>query len=417
MKCKPYIAIVAALTLVVSCRSDVEAPPGAVFLKSIDLGEDYTTLSAFGLDDGSVIMTLWGGFTSDLIKVDRQGNLLWRSDISGNVWYTWAGVLLSNGNILVYGFDGENNNREAGAVIFSPEGELMHSVTFLNQTGNAPADISYSLDGMELSNGDIALVMPVITAAAGPTRVRLMRFDQSLELISSRIYQPDSVVPNVSTRQISLTQDRHDNLLVQGRVVAAFDAPDIFAFVMKLEKDTDDPVYFQQFEGDFVTIPSNVAAADDGAAVWASAGPTPISEALIGRFTMLGEKRFSIGTEIVVRMSNGPDEEVITTVIRGFPKFGFIENVRVCSDGGFMLSGTCNFNSNQEIPGDYRVLLVKLDSRLNVQWMRVPDTHSAAVCADAIEVDGGFLVSGSHFGYREYNNPFLFKIDFEGNIY
>lgn len=417
MKKQLHILVLAILGIGVSCQSDHEAPVGPVYLKTLDLGEDFRSLGAFGLQDGSAIMTLYGASSSELVKIDDQGDIVWRSAIDGNVWCVWGGRPLSNGNILVYGFDCTTNNIQAGAVIYSPEGQLIHSVTFQNQVGTGLQEVLYSLDGMELRNGQIALVMPTITSAVSPTMVRLMQFDQELQLLHDRIYFPDSIVQNIRTRQISIAQDLEDNLLVQGRTISSAGSPTRpYSFVMKLNHDTYDPAYFETYGDNFVAIPSKVAAATDGAAVWAVADASNTIIPVVERFTLLQHEVFSTGTEIEVWKTDGPDAEIQTTVIRGFPKFGFIQQVRACSDGGFILTGTCNLNSNQEVPSEYRILLVKLDSNLKIEWMRVPDTHSAAVGADAVEIPGGFLVSGSHYSHNGYNNALVFKIDFDGLI-
>lgn len=424
MKIKKYIALFALSGLMLSCQDNLETPTERVFIKTANLGDDSWSLNAFGLDDGSVILAGWLDETADLIKFDPTGRVVWHSVLPNTVYDLWGAIPLSNGNIAVYGFDFEsyldNDYNHFTLLIYSPEGALLHSATISNRTGVWDRmNWKQSLYAKELSSGELAMAMVHSPPNNQTERVRLMRFDKELHLLKDRIYQPDGIVPNLPVRQLSLDEDKERNLLIQGRIFHNLPIEgqvQPFAFVMKLDRENYDPVYFETYGDDWLTIPSTVAVATDGAAVWAYAGPTASSMPMTERFSTYQQFSHSLGTEINVLKTAGPGVEPEMVSIKGFPKFAAIKRMRPCIDGGYLLSGTCNFYTNMLISNDYKLLVIKLDKDLRQQWMHVPNTQGGAVLNDAVEIPGGFLVSATINGLDGNYSFLVYKLDQNGNM-
>lgn len=424
MKISKYIALFAMAGFTLSCSDPLEAPTDNVFVKTFDLGESAVTANAFQLDDGSVILMGWFLLTADILRIDPGGGIVWREVLPNSIDHTRSVIPLSNGNIFVSGFGLESginyNHKEFSLMVYSPEGAVLRSAIFANNGSNMPSfDRTLNLYAKELSTGDVAVAMLHVASNSQIERVRLMCFDKDLNPTFDRIYLPDGIVPNLPVRQLSLDEDREGNLLIQGGIFQNLPVEGLvqpFAFVMKLDRENYDPVYFETYGDDWLTIPSTVAASTDGAAVWAYAGPSETNTSTAERFFHVPHFNHSLGTEITVLKTAGPEVEPQKVSIKGFPGFATAQHLRACSDGGYLLSGTCNFQRNTLISTDYRILVIKLDKDLRQEWMHIPNTYTGAFLNDASEIPGGFLVSATIHGPDGNGRSLIYKLDRNGNM-
>lgn len=415
---------------VCACHKEEFDSENATFLKSIETEGPYLSRNVIALEDGSVILSCvgfenrnntdeYGLLPSFIVKLNAEGEEIWRTELPEIVHQLWTCRLLSNGNVLILGFNSDPLSDQVGVVIISNDGEQLYSTSFLNQVASISLIFNWnSVDGKELQNGTIGVVMPSINSANGQAKVRLLIMSQSLAVLDDVIYEPGDVVVNTRIYQPSIDQTSDGKILIQGRTLPYIDeAFPHFAFVMEIDESTLEPIYYQVFTSEFARIPSRMCASDANDAVWFSTGPF-LDQSLAGSslVNFRNQEQFYCGTEIECWKTNNFSQPSYHSKFGGFPKNAIVQNVEPCSDGGYILIGTCNINSNQSIPSSYRILLAKLSPSLQLEWLRVPDTNSSALGADVVEIPGGFLVSATHYTPEGIEKPLVFKTDTQGII-
>ncbi len=430
MSARLYIATCACLaSLLMACEKPEVNNPSRAFLKYIPVSELYLARGAVAMPDGSTIVgsvgfenasnpSAYGILPALLTKLDERGEIIWQVELPQVVHELWECQLLRNGNLLVIGFESFPFPERAGMAILSPDGEVLFSRLVPNQTFSGfPQITRASITAKELITGEIALVMPTVTQINTLTRLRLIRFDQQLEPIENRVYEPNMPLPSTKGMGFPrMQEDVQGNLIILMALFGPRNQPNPeFAAVVKLKASTYDPEYIQFFTpAEEVALPSSLAINSLGEAIWVS-GDTTV-QATGNIFNLRHQEHFRLSRNLIVWKTNGNKEDTKTNVIGGYPKLGYIQTVAPCSDGGFILAGTCNINEDQRIPSAFQIMLIKLNASLELEWLRIPDTNTPSFGAQAVEIPGGFLVTASNAPDQNVVLPFVFKTNGQGII-
>ena len=418
-------SLVLMVVLCPSCQKETTAPENSGLLKVIQAPGPYSGRNTLLMPDGSFLVgsvgfeneqliSEYGFLPSLLTRMDRKGEVIWQVELPALLYELWTCRLLRSGNILALGFNEQPNSAQVGLAIVSGAGEVLHTHSFFNSAGIFNSGDFSSIDGIELQNGNIGVVMPSAVSQQGRNYVRYLEFTTSLDVIADVTFEANDIVPDISIRRPSIGQTPTGDLIVQGVVFS----DNTFAFVMQIDPESYQATFFNLFQMEHRRMPSRIAISSSGEAIWMSSGPDLITNNINDIVGLLhnfrNQEEFLYGSSIECWKTNGDLPQAPVSEIAGFPKNGFVRSVSPCSDGGYILAGTCNINSDQNIPSNYRILLVKLNAELGVEWLRVPNTSSAALAADAVEIPEGFLVTATHYSPTGVERPILFITNTEG---
>lgn len=426
--------IILFFTLVlVSCEKEpVDSGQFKGLLKFPEIEGAYVARDVLSYPDGSIVLScismLEGTFnTFDdfetpqpalLIKYSSEGKLLWTLQLPDEVKTLWHCTLLANGDILVVGLPANPKDPYFGVARVSSMGELVTSKSIFNQVNIIYMSIGGlpTIDCLELHDGNIAIAVPSPQATNLPTLPRLLVLDAQLNIVFDRFYKPDGIIRQRNSYEMRLTNDNQGNLILNGRDLGATaDSIRHFAYVVKLQASTWEPLYHEIFGTPSIESISPAAANSQGQVIQVSTGPAPGDTSFQSLFNFRNQELFYIGNSIKLWVSNGTPSQVLNRTISGFPKYAYVNQLKSCSDGGYILYGTCNINRNQQIASDYQLMIIKLDAALNLQWMRFPETGVAAVSGDITETESGFVVSASYVNAARELKPVIFTINEQGN--
>jgi len=433
-----HIAVYTFLIVLVACKKEeIQSNTSSLpLLKVMQVDEPFYARDVLELNDSSIIIgavaPINGKFdeynnpSSDspslLTKYAANGNLLWQLELPEPVHVLWQSIELENGNIAVVGLNSEDNSRQVGLAIISPQGDVLNQASYYNVTNQFPVRQINPVDFIELSTGNIAVVTSTSNVPAGMyIAARLVVFDPLLNIVFDRIYTSDEIVLSRPPAQISIVEDAAGDLILHGLdlMVSASNNDDfgkIHAFALKLSAETYDPVYHQLFKNEQKFSSSNIALDNSGKLVWAACGPLAADSLYYSWFNFRNQEVFLIGPEITVWQTNGDSTTTQKRQFSGFPKYGFINKLINTSDGGYMLLGTCNINPNQQISSEYQIMMIKISADYTMEWMRFPKTNSQSISSDIVETSSGYLVSATHLSLGEQSRPIVFKTDKNGII-
>jgi hypothetical protein len=377
----------------------------------LSISELPPSTNAIGYSSGSVLPAI-------ITKFDGQGNLLWQKELPEIVQTAWHAVLLANGNIAVTGLGKDADSKFIGIVVLNEDGEVSGQNTLFN-----PGNLIFALNGgfigsdiIQLNNGNIALTTTMAEANT-VMRPRLVIYDFLLNKIYDELYEANSVVIRRNCAQVNLLEDAQGDIIIHGRDLGFNnDSLKYFAFDLKVQSGTYAPIYHQIFEEATLVSPSSFALSTTGSSVWAAAGPLAKDTVYSTWFNFRYQEVYRIGPSATVWQANGNAAQTQTAKIQGYPKNGYLSKVKRCADGGYILLGTCNINTNQAVPSEYQIMLVKISASLSVQWMQFPNTITPTIASDIVETSTGFLVSGTQLSFGEMSRPILFKTDNLGNL-
>jgi hypothetical protein len=381
------------LPLVSSCtKENFENSKAAnnSLVKLLQLEGSYFSRSIAELEDGSMVISSVSATTGPayISRYALNGDFLWQIDLPNVIQKLWHTVLLNDGNIAAVGYGGGNDADECGIVILNVDGEILKQQSFY--------DLSEQVDCIQLANGNLA----ILTNGG-----RLLIFDLDLNQVFSKSYGGGS--------QGSLAEDPSGALYLQSYETSGFN----FSSIIKLSPSNYELIYNQNLFYPVALSPSNLALSRDGQAIVASARFTTGRDANrygnSGLFQPSNQEQYLTGPTLVIWQSDGVFANTKQIEISGFPKNAYIKKVKSCRDGGYILLGTCNINSIQT---EYRVLLIKLSSSLEMEWMQVPKTNSPAIGDDIEEISTGYLISATHLSLNEAIRPIIFKTGFTGKI-
>ena len=433
MKAKGYHIILISLLGLVACKKErlTSSQQEASFLKVMNLNDNYGARDVIELPDGSVLFTGVALFDNQslfftpstqqpsiMAKYTANGILQWQIELPEAVQLMWHCILLTNGNIVVVGFNSEVDSEKAGIVIINQEGEVIKQTSFINELGLAgPALGSYNcVDVVELPNGNLALAL-VASFQTSSNYARLVIYDQFLGKVFDNRYDPDSIVAVRSLGQVSIQVDAAGDILIHGRdAQPGTNAEQYFAQTLKINGGSYTAAYQQLFSNPTTATPSTFAQTNQGSIVWAAANASVEDTLFTKWFNMRNQDVYSVGSIISVWKTDGIEANTVKATFSGYPKYGYAAKVIKCSQGGYMLYGTCNINSNQLVPSEYQLMLVKISESLQVESMQFPKTSNPSVSGDIKETATGYLLSATHLSMGEQSRPILFKTDKNGII-
>jgi hypothetical protein len=400
------------------------------FVKVLTSPSDYIARGVLELPDGSLLLpsvssvpqnfnvnnSLSSGLPSVLTKMDALGELLWQIELPETVQFLWHCRLLKNGNIIAVGFNSDENSEQIGLVTLNQEGTILNQFSIFNSSRSLPSSYGdKSVDCIVLQNGNIALAVPHSLGSNIPLIPRLLVFSPELVKVFDRRYASNALVPTEDVYQLYLSEDLLGNIVLNGRNQGA-DTLTNFAFMVELEASSYVPQQFQLFQKAGINSPASLVLSNAGNWIWTSSGTSEPDTLLNYWFNFRNQEKFPIGPSIALWQTNNDFQNSITKTIDGYPKNGYISTIKKCTSGGFILLGTCNINENQQIPSEYRVLMIKLTEDLNIEWIQTPNTNGPSIGSDIIETEAGYLVSATHISLGEFSQPIVFKTDVNGII-
>lgn len=428
---KKFNFMLLVLLIVVSACSKTDTIyKDNTYIKLIEADGDYLARNSCKVSDGGTIVFCtglenklnvaeYGNSPSFIIKYDSENNLAWRKIIPNMVFKLWAGLELSNGNIFVAGYDETIDSELAGFIIFDKDGNQLFETSFINQsdvgflTQRAP-----NIHALQLSNGNIAVVFSNITSVNQPLTPRLVIFDQQLNIIIDNRYPPGGIIlSSNSIFQIKLFEDNFGDLFMIGRPGNSVNAVlKLNMVIYKFSSGNYMPQYRKVLTSDSTYSTSNLALTNDGKPVWVHMGPNKADSSSAGVLNIGDQEKYHIGKVIFINQLDMEYDTITTISFNRFPRYAFIKEIKKTSDGGFILAGSCNININLFNPSEVRLLLIKLDSELNIQWHRIPTTLTSVVGWDVEEIEQGYLVTGTHINLSQIRQPFLMSLDKNGKL-
>ncbi len=397
----------------------MDTPSSYIARTVLELGDKSFVLCALSATDGfNSESNPSSGMPSLLSKYTSTGALLWNIELPKSVQVLWHCRLLDNGDIVAVGFNSEDNSEWVGLATISPSGELLKEHSFFNSSRSLPSSYGdNSIDCAVLQNGNIALTMPHSMGSNISLVPRLVVLDTELNKIVDRRYSPNSIVLERDLYQIYIQEDASGNLILNGRDKSTVtDTLNYFAFMLKLQAGSYEPIGFQLFHNSEKTSPSNLAISNTDDAIWTSCGPSQLDSSFNYWFNLRNQEKFLIGSTIQVWKVNTTSQIAETAAITGYLKNGFIQCTKKCESGGYIMVGTCNINTDQQVPSEYRILVVKVADDMSVEWIQTPDLSFPTIGADIVETSHGYLVSATHASLGEATRPIVLQIDKNGLI-
>ncbi len=411
-----------------SCKKDILLQEDNTnLLKIVQLETPYLARSVIELEDGSIVLisisdvssALTANPTTDyapvITKFDQNGNLLWQHELPEIIQTVWHIIELSDGNFAVSGFDKNVDSKFLGLVILNSSGEIIKQTTLFNAINliNIGAGIVNKLDMIQLSNSNIAITLNS-TQSIAPSSPRLVVFDLNLNLLFDKTYAPSTIVQTGFCHQIYLHENNAGDLLLHGRLTR--NNTKIFAFDLKLSANTYEPIYHQVFNDTVNSSSSSFALSNTNDLIWVSTIKSKVDTQFTSWFNLRFQEYHKVGNKLKVWKSNENQVQDNINEITGFPKNAYISKVKKTNDGGFILLGTCNINNNQDIPSDYRLIIIKLNSLLATEWIEYPNAIYATVASDIVETKHGYLISATQFTFAEESRPVILKLNKLGVI-
>lgn len=417
-------------TVLFSCSKTDSGIQEDTYIKLIEAEGDYLARNSCRLNDGGTLVFCtglenklsvaeYGNSPSFIIKFDEDNNLVWRKTISNTVFKLWAGLELSNGNIFVAGYDEAIDSQLAGFLVFDKDGNQLFETSFINQSTNGIlTQNSPNIDALELRNGNIAVVFSNISAVNQPLTPRLVIFDKELNILIDNKYAPGPIILSAnSIHQIKLFEDVFGNLFMIGRPGNNANATlKLNVIIYRFSSGSYVPQYRKVLTSDSLYSTSNLVLSNEGHPVWAHMGPNKADSASVGVFNIGDLEDYFIGKTIFINKLDIENDTIKTVRFNQFPRHAFLKTIKKTNDGGFILAGSCNININLLNPSEVRLLLIKVDSNLNIQWYKTPVTLTSLVGWDVLEVKEGYLITGTHINLSQTRQPFLMSLDKNGQL-
>ena len=422
------------------CSKESSDEMRSTSIKVLDTETDYLARSIVNLPDGSVIMgsvaledenggAAYGSKPSIIAKYNPQGNLEWVIDLPQEVYVLWKCIALDNGNILALGFGDSPNSKNIGAAIISAEGEVLFIESVFNDVpfGLGSGRIENSVDAIQTELGNILLVMPHQIGSGFLTIPRIIVLDMELSILQDIDYVNLEGLEENSLNQLSIAQATDGKVFISGRIYSSANPlRNPFIGVINLNSSLD-VVYSRLFSAASTPldggslfqiirteIASNIALNASGSPVFVASLRNPGDSLFEPVFNLRDQDIFMRAPQLGLWQITSPAVEDPVKQISGFPANAIIQKIKSTSDGGFIMVGTCGINTNQAISSQYRMLVVKTDGALNVQWMYHPQMQFATLGADVIESAGGYIVTATQYSLGEINKPFFLRLTQSG---
>lgn len=422
------ILFFASLFSFFSCEKD-ELVPANGMLKLIQLDDEYLgrnifiqndTLVAFCVgNENKLTQSAYGSVPSMMLKMNNAGEVIWKKELPNSLLGIWKSIQLDNGDFFIVASDTAVNSEEITFAIVDPQGVVKNEMQKDFQTDALSEFRSYlSVDCIELSNGNIAVVATEIPSFTEVVSPHLLIFNAELKQVNSRLYNADALILDRQKLKFSMAENQDGSLTILGRMLRRTDDPSLhFGFNLKVDLSTLTPIHFFPLynDGSNASI-SEAVSTQDNHVVFATSQPSATDSINTTPFTLRYVDQYYTGPELTLWKLAEDAKNAETLKISGFPKNGFISKVKRTDDGGFLLLGTCNINSDQAVPSNYKLLLIKLSPTLQTEWLIHPNTSSSFLGADVVEVNGMFAVFGSYLSFSESFKPIIININQSGEI-
>jgi len=434
---QPFLFL--GLFFLLSCEKGNEQP-SQMFIKSVETEAAFFNRGLIRLDDGSIIVygvaaedigiaTNYGQTPSIITKFDRMGNQIWQKPLPEEVYEVWKGILLVNGDVVFFGLNSELSSVQIGLVRINSDGDIIQTKNFSNPTnsifaGGAGNLSLASMDIEPLNNGGFALATRRQNSFAlnNPNfRLRLMVFDGALNVLSDEFHDPENPEEKYGISTVELEPGSNGDfwVLAGTPLFTPGLSPDTHrishAAVMHFDGQTYERLSVARFVSDPFYTPKTLAFNSSGNPIWSA----PRQEDLglgIELYNIRNQEFVSIGRTIELRETNQAGEILNSSEVSGFESRGYFHKGKRCDSGGFIFIGTSGISQNLSNPSLTKILLVRTDDQLNVQWVREISTNRAAFGIDVEEIGDNFLISGSSLSINEEFRMIFFKINGSGEL-
>jgi len=429
-------SIVLVLLLFTSCDKD-SAEPAEGFIKTIDTEASFFNRGLLGLEDGSTIVygvafedvtiaSDYGQTPSTISKFDKNGQQLWQKQLPEEVYEVWKGITLVNGDLIFMGLNSELGSEEIGLVKINADGEILQITSFTNPTNSIFGITARSLASMDiepLNAGGFALAARrQWTPSNTPNRrIRLIIFDSNMSIVSDELHDPIDPERQYDIAEIELEVGPGGDIwLLTGTpgftpALSPVGHELSRAAVMQFDGQTYERLSVARFMDDTFYSPKTLVFNSSRNPIWSA----PFQEDLgqgIELYNVRNQEVVSIGRTIELRETNQEGDILNSTQVNGFNGRGYFHKGKRCDSGGFIFIGTSGISQNLSNPSLTKILLVRTDDRLSVQWRKEISTNRAALGMDVLETEGGFLVSGSSLSINEEFRMIFFKINGSGEL-
>jgi len=429
--------VIIGLVLFASCKKE-NAEPSQGLIKTIDTEAPFFNRGLIRLDDGSIIVygvafeditiaTNYGQTPSVLAKFDRTGEKLWQRQLPEEVYEVWKGISLVNGELIFMGLNSELSSEEVGFVKMNVDGEILQTTSITNPANSGFANLgnlsSAAMDIERLDGGGFAFVArrrwpPTNTPIF---RLRLVVFDNNMTILSDEFHDPEDPERQYSISDVELEVGQDGDFWVLAGT-ALFNpplTPDAhelsYAAVMHFDGQSYDRLSVARFVSDPFYKPKTLLFSSSGNPIWSAPRQEGSGQDLV-LYNIRNQEYVSVGRTIELRETNQNGEILKSTQVSGFEARGYFHKAKSCASGGFIFVGTSGISQNLSNPSLTKILLVRIDDQLNIQWMREISTNRAAMGIDVKEIEDGFIISGSSLSINEEFRMIFFKVNRSGEL-
>lgn len=427
---KTIMFCVGVLICFASCQKvDEDMSPQNGLLKVLQLGDEYLARNIFE-NDGELIaicvgnenkltQSNYGTIPSVMLKLNGAGTVTWKKNLPPSLLAIWKSIQLDNGDLFIVASDTALKNEELTFAILDHLGVVKQEISMTFPTSSNGILTTYlSVDCIQLSGGNIAVVATELPSFTNVVSPHLIILNSNLQIVNKKIYAANNMILDRRKLKFSIAENQDLSLSILGRMYRSQnDTSKHFGFSLKVDLLTLETIHFFPLLNDGIkaSISESVSTQDNHVVfVTSQRGASD----LINKdpFFLRYIDEYYTGPELTLWNLGNNAGKVETLKISGFPKNGFISKLKKTQDGGFLLLGTCNINSDQAIPSNYRLLLIKLSATFQTEWMIHPNTSGSFLGADVVESNGMYTVFGSYLSFSESFKPIIINITQTGEI-
>lgn len=415
-----YIISILCVICLYSCNKKPDSVHHKGFIKSISSDFEACVKGSLELEDGNYVLVsqdLQQSKPGLMVKIDPQGGVLWKKNLSEKNFSVWKILPLSHQRYATIGVPVHSSTSIMTACIYDFDGNLLSE----NDISIAPYLVSENpVEAIQLSNGNFAIA-------------------SSTTLNTSKCFLviTDTAFNKLNTRIISIPDTSH-----------------VFSALMGLCEGTDNSIALTAFtyrkvwqgQGSYMVgnqtlwmMRTSMTGVVQTNQLWSDTNYSETPNALISykdgllsvSSRMLGFNNSNgvfvsyygfgdakISAKINLNRCNASGDIMNRIEISDYPLNGSINSIRKTADGGYILCGTVNQSSDVSLVSKTKIYLLKLNQNLGVEWSRVIQSTYPAIGVDVFETTkGDFLVSGHQRIFNKYYEMLIIKTDPSGNIF
>lgn len=388
----------------------------------IDHSNGQTYVFSIGAEDVSQSGP-YGGFPSMISTYTSERGFISSNPLPNSVYELWDAMELDDGRLLIIGRDDTRLSNQTGLVILSPEGNLEHQYSFENtSTVNSLLNSAITGNGMDciqLEDGSIVLGCFLMLSQFESRRLRLLKFDTSLNLIEdvNHFISYEGEELNISELSLEANAKGFSALCYSPLTLTSQgDTADVFVsnsvqLNLDLQIESQGHVLSEEFG-----IARGHAQADDHEMVWTFTPKIPIDPEITPTLNLRNQERYSYGPRTFVYKSNISGDLIDETLLSDFPKNGVIHSMQKCSDGGYVLVGTVNLNQDLSVPSFQSLYVAKLSSALDILWTEHFNFNQPTYGAHIVESNSGFSICATTYTNQNLSQVILIKMNNQGQI-